>query len=570
VTAEALVSRETGPARAKRNGRSPLAPEPLARSIVSIDLDQIDIGPNVRVNVEAIDELAESIKAHGVLQPIKVRAAGDRWVVVWGQRRVLAARKAGFERIPAITTLERPTPQKLAAEQLVENLHRADLAPLDRARAMRAVVDSGISQADLARELGLAPSTIANDLGLLEAPAKIQEAIEAGEISPAHARAMKGLAPKTQAELAKVVVRDGLSAHATEVEVQRRRKSSEAEAKRDQQLAAEAATRKTQVEAAIAEDLPKKRVGKDDVIVADYYYSGQEEGKQLAEQLRAAGYTKARIAERYGEIQPRPTGGLCSCSAWKASVRSTGGRYDYDAGRSVGVTYGVTITKACIVPAHQQAKAAAARKAEVERYDLEQKVRAHVKTGALGVVIPATSADTPVLIGVPRLLAEATLWDRLGYRLPVWSEAHGGTRNGAWAAIQALSDEALATELAKEIADDFRDKAGYHIDWPKLAEQLGLIGKPEQPVEPPVDTRPQPEIGDSVVAKDGGPGIVDGTRFRIRSIAPHAVSLAEAGPSWRTADVMALADPGRLEYDKVVGVWRGPVIPTAAPVETPA
>jgi ParB family chromosome partitioning protein len=66
-------------------------------------------------------------------------------------------------------------PDDRPIEQLVENLHRADLNPIDRARAMRAVVDAGVSQADLARKLGIAPSTVANDLGLLEAPPKLQQ-----------------------------------------------------------------------------------------------------------------------------------------------------------------------------------------------------------------------------------------------------------------------------------------------------------------------------------------------------------------------------------------------------------
>jgi len=77
VTALAIVPRETV--------------QPLEGYILPILLDEIDIGPNVRVNVEAIDELAASIAAHGVLQPIKVRVAGDRWIVVWGQRRLMAA-----------------------------------------------------------------------------------------------------------------------------------------------------------------------------------------------------------------------------------------------------------------------------------------------------------------------------------------------------------------------------------------------------------------------------------------------------------------------------------------------
>jgi ParB/RepB/Spo0J family partition protein len=158
-------------------------------------------------------------------------AVDGRYSLLWGQRRVLAARKAGLATIPALVVAptsvdDRPT---RSVEQLVENLHRADLNPIDRARAMRAVVDSGVSQADLARKLGIAPSTVANDLGLLDAPAPVQQLLESTELTPAHVKAMKGLAPKTQVELAKEVVDRGYSAHRTEVEVQDRKRRADAE-----------------------------------------------------------------------------------------------------------------------------------------------------------------------------------------------------------------------------------------------------------------------------------------------------------------------------------------------------
>ncbi len=211
--------------------------EPLTRTVVMIDLDQVDIGPNVRVNVEGVEDLAESIKAHGVLQPIKARPEGDRWIVVWGQRRVLAARLAGLERIPALTTADEPTPEQLAAEQLVENLHRADLNPMDRARAMKAVVDSGVSQADLARELGLAPSTIANDLRLLGVDDEVQAKVETGEISPTHARTIASLPAKQQREIAVRITREKLSTHRLEQEIEWKRD----EATRDEAKAAKIA-----------------------------------------------------------------------------------------------------------------------------------------------------------------------------------------------------------------------------------------------------------------------------------------------------------------------------------------
>jgi ParB family transcriptional regulator, chromosome partitioning protein len=481
----ATVSHETTRPSAKRNGTPPAdPPAQLVKAVIQIDLDRIDVGPNVRVDVADVDELAASIKEHGVLQPIKVRPAGDRWVIVWGQRRYLAARQAGLQYIPAITTAEVADGAQLSIEQLVENLHRADLNPVDRARAMRQVVDAGMSQADLARDLGLAPSTIANELGILAAPKAVLSLIEDGKLTPAHQRAMKGLDPKSQAQLARDAVANGYSAHRTEEEVQRRRQSAEAETKRKELDAAEDVRKKAGIEASIANDLPKKKVGKDDTIVVDFYYNGEAEARRLAGLLTAAGYPNARVAKSYGEVQPRPTGGVCDCAAWKASPHTEGGRYDYNTGRAVGATYSIRITRACIVPKHVQAKATADRKAEVDKYALEQKVQAHVVSTAFAEPTPIVIGGDPQTggghieqgIAIQRLLAEAALWGLLSYRLPDWSEAHGGKRNTAWTVIRALSDEDLASELAKEIARDFRDKAGYHIDWPKLAEDLGLVG----------------------------------------------------------------------------------------------
>lgn len=449
--------------------------------VEEIDVALVDVGPNVRLNVEDLDELAASIQEHGVLQPIKVRPDGDRWTVIWGQRRLLAARKVGLETIPAIVSVEDKPAPDLAVEQLVENLHRADLPPLDRARAMRTVVDSGVSQADLARELGLHPSTIANDLGLLEAPDKIRDAIERGDLTPAHAKAMKGLAPTTQAELVKEIVRDGLSAHATEREVQERKRRAEVEAQnRANQRKADARATE-QLVASIAE-FDTKKVPKDALIVVDSGYGYGSDGghARLVRLIVDAGYTNARAAKSWGEVEARPSGGLCDCTAWKAAEHST---YDYT--QRVDGHYAqkhrVSITKACVIKAHREAKAQVTAKAERDKHALQERVQQHLRATAFGVAIPPTSADTGTVFGIPRILAESALWGILSYRLPEWSEKRGGARTKPWAAIHALSDEDLAKELAWEIARDFRDKAGYHVDWPALAEEFGLTDPPAKP-----------------------------------------------------------------------------------------
>jgi ParB/RepB/Spo0J family partition protein len=459
------------PTRSSRNGKPSDAvvgeafAEPGFGMVVSIPLASIDIGDNVRVNIEAIDELATSIAEHGVLQPIKVRPHGERFEVVWGQRRVLASRKAGLERIPALITTTDQAIADRSIEQLIENLHRADLNPIDRAQAMKAVVASGVSQADLARSLGLAPSTVANDLGILDAPAKVRTLIEQGAITPSHAKAMKGLAPSTQAEVAERAAREGWSAHRTEEEVQRQKRVAEQEAQRRREDADRVKNDLERLQAEITALAAAKKPGLETEIVVfqDYYGQGDVKITALAAALQKAGFTNVRIASRHGDVEPRPSGGLCNCIAWKATLHST---YAFSSG---GYTTKLQATPACIVPAHRQAKATADRKAEVAKHALQDQVQARVKAAASGWAIPGAGA-----IAVDRILAEAALWGLLAYRLPEWSVARGGKRNTAWAVLHALSDEDLAKELAKEIANDFRDKAGYHVDWTGLALELGV------------------------------------------------------------------------------------------------
>lgn len=438
--------------------------------LVQIPLELVDVGENVRVNLDSMEELAASIAEHGVIQPVKaVLMANGRYRLVWGQRRVLAARKAGLEYIPALLeTVHDELADSGAAraiEQLVENLLRADLNPLDRAQAIRAVVDAGRSQADLARELGLHPSTIANDLGLLDAPKKVQQLVESGELTPSHAKAMKGLAPKTQTEIATEVVRYGYSAHRTEEIVQDRRRRAEREAEEAKKTEARQRQEIEKLAASIAELATKKKPGLDTEIVVfvDYYGQGDVKATELAKSLTAAGFTKVRMASGSGLPAARPTGGICDCTAWKATLHSS---YSYQAG---GYVTKLQVTTACIVAKHREAKASLDSKKLSAGYALQTAVEQHVKRMASGWAIPNASA-----IAIDRILAEAALWGILSYRLPDWSVAHGGKRNTAWQVLHALPDEELATELAQAIAGDFRDKAGYHVDWTGLAAELGV------------------------------------------------------------------------------------------------
>jgi ParB family chromosome partitioning protein len=188
--------------------------------------------PRVRMNDDALATLADSIRVHGVIQPILVTETIDGYQLVAGERRVRAARMVGLERIPALV-------RQLADRQqlelaLVENLQREDLDPIEAARAYRQLIDEfAFSQEDLAARVGRARSTVANTLRLLELHSAIQDAIASGAITEGHARALGGLPVEGQARLLGTVVDEGLSVRQTEELVRRIREPREPRATAD-------------------------------------------------------------------------------------------------------------------------------------------------------------------------------------------------------------------------------------------------------------------------------------------------------------------------------------------------
>jgi len=133
---------------------------------------------------QKLQELAESLKRHGQLQPIRVRRStiAGRYVIVAGERRWRAARLAGLDKLDAVLVSERADADYVKEAQVVENLQRADLSPIESAEAYRALLSRWeCSQAELARRLGVATSTVSRALALLEAPADVRSRVEAGE-----------------------------------------------------------------------------------------------------------------------------------------------------------------------------------------------------------------------------------------------------------------------------------------------------------------------------------------------------------------------------------------------------
>lgn len=165
----------------------------------------------------ALAELQKSIESHGVLQPVVVRAMGDGYELISGERRFRAALAAGKPSIPAVVRSEVPDEDMLELA-LVENLQRADLDPLEKARGFRRLIEKlQLTQEEVAERIGLRRTTVTNHLRLLELPGKVQEAVAQRQISMGHARALLGLGDAdAQVKLSDRIAAQGLSVRAVE------------------------------------------------------------------------------------------------------------------------------------------------------------------------------------------------------------------------------------------------------------------------------------------------------------------------------------------------------------------
>ena len=186
-------------------------------SRISVDaIDPNPAQPRDTVDREGVDALAQSIASDGVLQPITVRASGDRYQIVAGERRWRAARQAGLETIPVI--VRHVSDQQAYELALIENLQREDLTPIQKAKAYQTLAETyGYTQEEIATRVGQKRPTVANTMRLLELPEEIQEIVSRGTISPGHARALLSLdTTADQIRLCRKIIAEDLSVRAAE------------------------------------------------------------------------------------------------------------------------------------------------------------------------------------------------------------------------------------------------------------------------------------------------------------------------------------------------------------------
>jgi ParB family chromosome partitioning protein len=202
------------------------APPPPARDATPHEVDIDLLAPNPRqprtvIEERRLDELAQSIRAHGVIQPILARRTAGRLEIVAGERRWRAAQRAGLLKIPVV--IREVADDQLLQVALVENIQREDLNAIEEAHAYRRLADElQLSQEAIAGAVGKDRATVANYIRLLRLPAEVQNDLASGSLTMGHARALLGLTDDgAQRRVAREVVSRGLSVRETEALIRR-------------------------------------------------------------------------------------------------------------------------------------------------------------------------------------------------------------------------------------------------------------------------------------------------------------------------------------------------------------
>jgi ParB family chromosome partitioning protein len=198
----------------------PTPEERQGDSLRTLPVDLIQRGkyqPRLTIKPETLQELADSIRAQGIVQPIIVRPLGDsgRYELIAGERRWRAAQLAGLQEVPAI--VKSAPDRAVMSIALIENIQREQLNPLEEAQALQRLLhEFGMTHQDVAEAIGRSRAAVSNLLRLLELGAEARNLLEAGQLEMGHARALLALPAAVQSRLAAHVAERGLSVRATE------------------------------------------------------------------------------------------------------------------------------------------------------------------------------------------------------------------------------------------------------------------------------------------------------------------------------------------------------------------
>jgi len=200
----------------------PDLPEPRPSAPLETDIDRLapnQFQPRGHVDEARLQELAQSIKANGVIQPIVVRRMGDRFQIIAGERRWRAAKLAGLLRVPiAVRDVAPGQEQSLLQMALIENIQRENLNPIEEALAYRRLADEfHLKQEDIAAAVGKDRASVANVVRLLKLPEEIRSEVASGRLSMGHARALLSLNDEhRQRSMARDIIARSLSVRETE------------------------------------------------------------------------------------------------------------------------------------------------------------------------------------------------------------------------------------------------------------------------------------------------------------------------------------------------------------------
>lgn len=205
-------------------GGDPTVSTRRGEELQELDIDLVRPNPDqprTRFTDEALNELATSIKANGVVQPILVRRKGQGFEIVAGERRWRAAQRAELKKIPVV--IKEVSDDKILEIALVENIQRQELNPVEEARAFRKLIDNiGLTQDELSERIGKSRTVIATYLRFLKLPTDIQKLLEEERISAGHARALLMTEDQIlQKSISKRILEEGLSVRETEQAVKK-------------------------------------------------------------------------------------------------------------------------------------------------------------------------------------------------------------------------------------------------------------------------------------------------------------------------------------------------------------
>jgi len=197
----------------------------VVESISEIKISSITANPyqpRTKFDKDSLEDLKNSIKENGVIQPVTVRKAGAGFELIAGERRFRAVQELGFKRIPAYV-IEVGSEEKLLELALIENIQREDLNPIEVARAYKQLQQEyGLTQEQVSAKVGKDRATVANFIRLLKLPGNIQDSLKSGEISMGHARVLTGLKNEhVQIKLWKKIIKENWSVRKVEQEAQK-------------------------------------------------------------------------------------------------------------------------------------------------------------------------------------------------------------------------------------------------------------------------------------------------------------------------------------------------------------